>query len=201
MPGSSLRSGLANSARTVTLRDSALTRASIALTLAGEIASGQSVDGHRHVLADGQRSAAPLRARENRRRSDRAAARSTRLAPTRDILPEIDVAQPEPPGERRLDRLLRDHRARALTVAAAESRAAMAASTVDCGVLPPAISVFCALERDIGVLELGEAVGEIRLHRPNRRCRPAARRLRRRRPTRNGSRRRRPPTCGAMATP
>ena len=49
------------------------------------------------------------------------------------------------------------------TVAAAESRAASAASTVDCGVLPPAISVFCALERRLGVLELGEAVGEIRL--------------------------------------
>ena len=64
--------------------------------------------------------------------------------PTDGILPEIGVAQAEPPGERRADRLLRDHRPRALdgrgSRVARRQRLSRPSTAACCR---PATSIFC----------------------------------------------------------
>ncbi len=162
MPGKSLRSGLANTARAVTLREFGADARVDRLDLALETAAGDGVDGHADDLTDGERAQSLLghgkvgvdRVKLLQRHQARA---------HRDILPEIDIAQAEPAGEGRLDRLLGDDGARSLD--GRRRRIAGRERRVDgrLGGIALRDERLLARERRIGVLQLRKAIGEVGL--------------------------------------
>ena len=143
MPGSSMRSGLANCARISTLRefgaDARVDRGDAPGKFAGPAARRRVIDA---CCPTASLLRSPLRG--GKIDIDRIEPLQRRqIRANGDILAEVDIAQAEPAGEGRADRLLRNDGARVRDGRrAAESRVAIAVSTVDCGVLPLATSCF-----------------------------------------------------------